>query len=515
MVARFFCVEDVSITKYNRKRNFKSTAEPAGTKKKTNGALAFVVQQHAASHLHYDFRLEMDGVLKSWAVPKGPSMNPDDKRLAMMVEDHPYDYKDFEGNIPKGNYGAGNVIVWDNGTYSDKAHDKKKETEKALLHGLHKGHLSFSLKGKKLKGEFSLVKLKGNQENAWLLIKKDDRFATDADILKKNKSVLSKVTLEQLEKKSGKEEAKKVSRPKSKRKTAVIPPADKIHPMLAELTDQPFDDDNWLFEIKFDGYRALAHLDGNGRVDLFSRNHLSFNEKFKPVAEELKKIEHTAVLDGEVVVEDKKGISKFQLLQNYQRTGEGNLRYYLFDILFLDGNDVRNLPLTERKELLKMLLEKYKFKNVFYSDHLVSKGISFYKLAVKKKLEGIIAKTADSPYRSGKRSSEWKKIKISLEEEAVIIGITGPKGSRSHFGSLLLAQYRGTTLKYAGHCGTGFTEAVLKELYAKLKPYFTDKSPLHEKIKANGKVQWIKPVVVCQVNLQNGLPKAPCGTQYF
>lgn len=204
----------MTLSKYNEKRNFKSTAEPEGVVAKSDNELIFVVQKHAASHLHYDFRLEIDGVLKSWAVPKGPSMNPEDKRLAMMVEDHPYSYKDFEGSIPEGNYGAGNVIVWDKGTYV--AREEGGNIENNLKAGIHKGHLTFILKGKKLKGEFALVKLKGKQENAWLLIKKDDKYASDEDILKKNKSVISKSTLEALEKKSAKEK-KRVEKPKKEK----------------------------------------------------------------------------------------------------------------------------------------------------------------------------------------------------------------------------------------------------------------------------------------------------------
>lgn len=204
----------MTLSKYNQKRNFGETAEPKGKIKKSEKQLVFVVQKHAASHLHYDFRLEIDGALKSWAVPKGPSLNPEDKRLAMMVEDHPYDYKDFEGNIPEGNYGAGNVIVWDNGTYGT-TDENTKNSEEALKAGLHKGHLSFVLSGKKLKGEFSLLKLHGKQENAWLLIKKSDKYASEADILLKNKSVLSKVTLESMQKKNAPKEEKLVQKKKS------------------------------------------------------------------------------------------------------------------------------------------------------------------------------------------------------------------------------------------------------------------------------------------------------------
>lgn len=512
------------LTQYQKKRQFKSTPEPKGKEKKINGSLHFVVQKHAASHLHYDFRLEMEGVLKSWAIPKGPSLNPYDKRLAVEVEDHPFDYKDFEGNIPEGNYGAGNVIVWDSGTYkaANGAAVKKagpgsaSEEEKKLLAGLHKGHLSFTLQGKKLKGEYSLVKLR-QQGNAWLLIKKKDKYATSEDVLKKDKSVISGATLEQLGKKfqdktpqhsspdvlsivpSGRKSVISSRRKAIRTFSSGLPGRKDALPMLAELTPHPFDDPNWVFEIKYDGYRAIAIIDDKQQVDLFSRNQISFNQKFKPVAEELKKIKHMAVLDGEVVVEDKKGRSHFQLLQKYQKTGEGFLKYYVFDILNLDGRNLQNLTLLQRKELVKTLLGKYKFSRVFYSGHVSEKGKEFYELAVKNMLEGIIAKNAASQYRSGKRSRDWLKIKITNEEEAIITGITEPGGTRKHFGSLLLGQYDEGELKYIGNCGTGFKEKTLQELYDKFNPYFTDVSPFGEKIKGFGKIQWIKPHFVCQV----------------
>nr|WP_294934327.1 DNA ligase D [uncultured Flavobacterium sp.] len=489
----------MTLSKYNEKRNFKVTAEPKGKVEKSGGELVFVIQKHAASHLHYDFRLEMDGVLKSWAVPKGPSMNPEDKRLAMMVEDHPYSYKDFEGNIPEGNYGAGNVIVWDNGTYTTSEKEFEGNPEKKLKADLHKGRLSFIMKGKKLKGEFSLVKLKGKQENAWLLIKKDDKYASDDDILKKNKSVISKTTLEVLEKKSAKKtpESKKKARENTKpvksNKSVAF-----VKPMLANITEKPFDNADWIFEKKYDGYRTIAVINSD-EVTLFSRNHLSFDKHFKPVAEELGKIEHTAVLDGEVVIEDKSGNSNFQLLQNYLKQGKGKLKYYVFDILNLDGNDTSELTLLERKELVSMLLKKEKLTNVFYSEHIQEKGIAFFELAEKKNLEGIIAKKADSPYRTGQRSSEWLKIKISQQEEAIIIGITEPKNSRKHFGAVLLGRYVDNELTYIGKCGTGFTEATLKELYEKFKPSFIAESPLKNKIALRDKIQWLKPKFVAQV----------------
>ncbi|WP_433778844.1 DNA ligase D [Flavobacterium anhuiense] len=491
----------MSLSKYNQKRDFKQTREPKGKIEKSASELIFVVQKHAASHLHYDFRLEMDGVLKSWAVPKGPSMDPEVKRLAMMVEDHPYSYKDFEGTIPEGNYGAGNVILWDNGTYTSD--EKTASDEKKLLSDLAKGHLSFILKGKKLKGEFSLVKLHGKQENAWLLIKKNDKYASEEDILEKNKSVISKRSLEQLVEKSEKLTSKSEEKTTEKKtvKKKSNPKADIaefLKPMLASVSEKPFDDDEWIFENKYDGYRTIAVISPQ-QVDLFSRNELSFNANFKPIAEELKQIDHTVVLDGEIVVENDAGRADFQLLQNYMKTGIGNLKYYVFDLLNLDGNLITELSLLERKELLKILFNKYPFSNVSYSEHTVGDGIKQFEKAVKNKTEGIIAKRADSTYTINRRSTNWLKIKTANEEEAIIIGITEPRNSRKYFGALLLGQYDGKKLQYIGKCGTGFTESTLKDLYTKLKPLFTAKSPLDEKIPIRDKIQWVNPKVVCQV----------------
>lgn len=491
----------MSLSKYNQKRDFKQTREPKGKVAKSANELIFVVQKHAASHLHYDFRLEMDGVLKSWAVPKGPSMDPEVKRLAMMVEDHPYSYKDFEGTIPEGNYGAGNVIVWDNGTYTSD--EKTASDEKQLLSDLAKGRMSFILKGKKLKGEFSLVKLHGKQENAWLLIKKNDKYASSEDILEKNKSVISKRSLEQLEEKSKKlnskaEEKTTEKKTVKKKSNPKVEIARFLKPMLATVHEKPFDDDEWIFENKYDGYRTIAVINAQ-QVDLFSRNEISFNDNFKPIADELKQIDHTVVLDGEIVVENDSGKADFQLLQNYMKTGIGNLKFYVFDLLNLDGNLLTELSLLERKELLKILFNKYPFPNVFYSEHTVGDGIKQFEKAVKNRTEGIIAKKADSTYSVNRRSNNWLKIKTANEEEAIIIGITEPKNSRKYFGAILLGQYNGKKLQYIGKCGTGFTETVLKDLHNQLEPYFIDKSPLDEKIPIRDKIQWVKPKVVCQV----------------
>jgi bifunctional non-homologous end joining protein LigD len=269
--------------------------------------------------------------------------------------------------------------------------------------------------------------------------------------------------------------------------------------MLAKLTEEPFDNKEWVFEIKYDGYRALAACDGQGNTELYSRNLLSFNKDFAPVVANLEKMSHQCLLDGEVVAEDAKGRSHFQLLQNYQNTKTGDLKYYVFDLLSLDGNDITGLPLVERKELLKLLLKREKLKNVFYSDHIEEKGTAFFKAAEKKGLEGIIAKNGQSTYEVERRSSQWLKIKISKEQEAVIAGFTAPQGARNHFGSLVLGVYNGNQFEYIGNCGTGFDEVTLAELYRKFKHLFTAVSPFKERIALRGKVQWLKPKLVCQV----------------
>jgi bifunctional non-homologous end joining protein LigD len=267
--------------------------------------------------------------------------------------------------------------------------------------------------------------------------------------------------------------------------------------MLAKIGDKPFDSDDWVFEIKYDGYRALALIDQN--VDLISRNNLSFNKIFAPLLNDLKKLKHSAILDGEVVIENAKGVSDFNLLQNYQRSGAGILKYYVFDILMLDENDIRNLPLLKRKELLKLLIEKQNLKQTFFSKHIKKNGIQFYKQAIKQGLEGIIAKNEKSLYYSGKRSNMWLKIKINQEEEAIIIGLTAPQGNRKEFGALLLGAYKNGILTYIGNCGTGFSDVTLKEVYTKLQPYFIAISPLKENITLNKKVQWVKPKLICQI----------------
>ncbi len=473
----------MSLKKYNEKRDFKQTSEPVGETKSSSGKLIFVVQKHNASHLHYDFRLQLNDVLLSWAIPKGPSLNPDDKRLAVLVEDHPYDYKDFEGAIPVGNYGAGTVIVWDNGTYQPTKGKDGEDAQSILEKQFKKGHLSFELNGHKLKGAFSLVQLKGKGENNWLLIKKEDAYATKVDILKKDKSILTDKTLDQLE-----TENKEIHKTEVEFQT----------PMFATATDKAFDHSDWIYEKKYDGYRTIAVVK-NKSVKLFSRNENSFNDEFGTIQKELEIMTHDCVLDGEIVIQDALGKDSFQMLQNYSQDKKGILKYYTFDILNLDGNDLNEIPLSDRKELLEMLFNKHSFKNIILSPFFKKDGILQLEKATKEKSEGIIAKHVDSTYQSGKRSKDWLKIKLVQEEEAIIVGFTEPAGSRRHFGALLLGQYDGEKIKYIGKCGTGFTDQLLKDLHAKMIPLIVRERPLKSLPKIKEKITWVKPKLVAQI----------------
>ncbi len=498
----------MALTKYNRKRNFNATSEPEG-KADTASGFRFVVQRHHASHLHYDFRLELGGVLKSWAVPKGPSLDPKDKRLAMMVEDHPVSYIDFEGDIPEGNYGAGHVTVWDKGKFFPVDKDHKILTEKQALSALHKGELKFSLKGKKLKGEFVLIHLKSdtNNQNSWLLIKHKDEFSKTP--YNSEDLVSSSV------KKAGEKKKKESITPK--KTTSLRSPSAKKYtkfykPMLATLVDKAFDDAEWIYEIKWDGYRAIADWQDD-TLKLYSRNGLSFSDKFPQIAEALTTFKHDAVLDGEIVLMDEENRPSFQKLQHYEENKELPLLYYVFDLLFLDKKDIRHLPLLERKELLKKLLEKNNNGLIRYCDHIDEKGIAFFSTAKQANLEGIIAKKADSIYSCNTRSKEWLKIKNINSREGIIVGYTKPRNSRKYFGALVLAQYENNELIYMGHTGTGFDEKTLKELWGKMQPLITGKSPFKEKVKVNMPVTWLKPKLVCELNYtemtEDGLMRHP------
>jgi bifunctional non-homologous end joining protein LigD len=494
----------MSLTAYVKKRFFDKTTEPKGGKS-TGKKLSFVVQRHHASHLHYDFRLELDGTLKSWAVPKGPSMNPGDKRLAMMVEDHPIDYQNFEGIIPNGNYGAGVVMIWDHGTYESLA-DSRADDIKTLRAGLKSGDLKFKLNGEKLKGEFVLVKLHGAEDNSWLLIKHKDNFA----VSKKYNSedlVPSEIKM-MLNNKEGeatslpdikkKENAEKKS-PEISGEDEEKPASGKAFaPMMAKLEAKVFDDADWIYERKLDGYRARGYT--GKKAKLISRNGIDFSHQYKKVTKELTQIDGDAILDGELVIEDKTGRSRFQDIQNYDGDKPDLvLKYYVFDLLSLKGHDLRDLELLKRKELLKALIVPLNSSSIIYNDHVEGKGTTLFQKAQEEGWEGIIGKDSKSYYNSGKRSDRWLKFKLQNSQEAIICGYTAPGGSRKYFGSLILGINEGENIRYIGNCGTGFNDAGIKELYQQLHSLETVKKPFDEKVHQRSKVTWVKPQLVCEV----------------
>jgi len=508
----------MGLKEYASKRKFGETPEPEPTPRHGEKRLVFVVHKHAARALHYDLRLEMEGVLKSWAVPKGPSLDPSLKRLAVMVEDHPFEYKDFEGVIPEGNYGAGSVIIWDRGFYRPPS-AAGDDSVKQLLAGLRKGDLKFVLEGEKLRGEFALVKT-GKDGKSWLLLKKKDRYATREDILGENRSVLSGRTLEEVfEAGQGKAAGQKKIEQIRLREAMESPElADAplqpmphgIQPMLATMARAPFDHPHWLFEVKWDGYRAIAEL-RDGDVSLYSRNQTPLEKKFFPVVDSLRKLEFDAVLDGEIVVVDAQGRPDFQMLQNYQESGSGHLLYYVFDLLYFEGRDLTGLPLLRRKELLKRILPSS--PRIRFSDHVWKDGVLFFTVAREKGLEGIIAKHSRSMYQMGGRSRQWLKVKRQPTQEGVIAGFTEPRGGRRSFGALVLGVFEGDELVYIGHAGGGFSGKDLKEIRERLDPLIRKECPFTVEPKTNTPATWVKPELVCEVALsgwtQDGIMRHP------
>jgi bifunctional non-homologous end joining protein LigD len=590
----------MALEEYKRKRRFEDTPEPPPQVAKKKGK-RFVVQKHEATRLHYDFRLEMEGVLKSWAVPKGPSLDPADKRLAMQVEDHPVSYFDFEGNIPEGNYGAGSVMVWDVGTWAPLSpvpvngkYVPGTEAEAAAM--ITKGDLKFRLNGKRLKGDFALIKMKGRRPgskgNEWLMIKKHDQYVVEGfDAGDIDESVLSKRSMDEIagdarsrewtssrpaghgrlkaawladavarldQKKkqtktaedaedakiskaktsgrgrkdartaengngkpkesfsrlsaSSKSELPKVSASSESSAVLVSVPVKRampttIHPMLAESIENPFDDQDWLFEIKWDGYRAIAFID-DSKVRLVSRNQNELTGRYpelKDMAEFVKA--QTAILDGEVVALDAEGRASFSLMQ--QRTGfrpgghraaakaDVSVLYYAFDLLYLDGYDWRRMPLEERKAKLASILKTG--DSLRYSDHYPAQGKALFDIARDKKLEGILAKKRNSCYEE-RRSREWLKIKIRHQMECVVGGFTEPEGTRAHFGSLVLGLYdKQSRLIHVGQVGSGFDQKLLSEIWKILQKIETKKNPFYGEVEALRKVRWVKPELVAEV----------------
>ena len=575
-----FCVvrmDLMGLEEYKRKRRFEETPEPPPKLEKKSGH-RFVVQKHRATRLHYDFRLEMEGVLKSWAVPKGPSLDPADKRLAMQVEDHPVSYFDFEGTIPEGNYGAGTVMVWDVGTWQPLSPVPVKgkfvpgsDAEAAAM--LQKGDFKIRLQGKRLKGDFALIHMRsrrpGTKGTEWLLIKKqDDAVVEGYDIDQYDSSVLTGRTMAQIS--GDKDSAEWTSSPpvsrgkvkaawlaetlakldKKKRKARNIegtgdaedgkgkrrvarkslasstdldkvssvpsvvrnlegaikrPMPEAIHPMMATPSDKPFDDPAWLFEIKWDGYRAAAFLE-QGKVRLVSRNQNDLTGRF-PELHDLPQLVNgkTAILDGEVVALDETGRSSFSLIQ--QRTGIGrhgrqgpttpeiDVLYYVFDLLYLDGYDLRRVPLEQRKELLASII--HAGGPLRYSDHFPG-GISLFAAAKQQGLEGILAKRRASLYQE-RRSPDWLKIKITQTVDCVIGGYTDPEGAREHFGALVLGLYnQKKQLVHVGQAGTGFDQKKLQEISQLLEQRETKRNPFQGEVDAHN-VHWVKPELVAEI----------------
>lgn len=533
----------MGLDKYAQKRDFSKTSEPKSGKSTDKSKLVFVIQKHDASRLHYDFRLEMEGVLKSWAVPKGPSLDPKTKRLAMMVEDHPFDYRTFEGIIPKGEYGGGTVIVWDQGWYEPLETIKgKKAQEKHLLAQLEDGSLKVRLHGEKLNGEFALVRTNGMGENSWLLIKHDDDFAAKKDVTKLGTSVLSGKTIEEMEKSADAvwidkgEQKIEAKQPKSAKKSTkkssvekdaevgdasarldsakILKSAPKsampkaIKPMLATLVDEPFDNDEWQYEVKWDGYRALATLN-KGKVELLSRNNKSFNDRFYPIYKILQSWKINAVIDGELLVLNEKGISNFGTLQNWRSEADGELVFYVFDILWYEGKNLTGLSLVQRQAILNEVLptddDRIRISKVFDTS-----GIDFFDAAGRIGLEGIMAKRKSSTYLVNKRSKDWLKIKVSKRQEVIIAGFTRNEDTSKLFSSLILAVWEGKELTYVGKVGTGFSDADQKKMMELFEPYIVKKSPFtvapdvnklsrfqHKQL--NAKATWMKPALVCEV----------------
>lgn len=490
------------LQEYQRKRDFNATPEPAGKSRRSKKpqALQYCIQKHDASHLHYDFRLELDGTLKSWAIPKGPSLDPKVRRLAVHVEDHPLDYAEFEGNIPDGHYGAGDVIVWDRGVW---------EPEGDAHAAYAKGKLRFRLQGEKLSGVWNLfrTRLVGKKEQ-WMLVKSHDGDARSEDeysiVEALPDSVISDRTL--VPRKAAKSPAKTARKapPAAKRsasKTKAELP-EKLQPQLATLVDAAPAGD-WRYEVKFDGYRILARIDGDD-VRLFTRNGHDWSAKMPHQVEALRAIKlKQAWLDGEMVVANEQGAADFQALQNaFDTQNDEQITYYLFDLLFLGGEDLRQVPLQDRREALRQLLEHNKRDCLKYSADFDEPVESLLQSACKLELEGLIGKRADSVY-SGRRSNDWIKLKCQLRQEFVIVGYTDPKGSRSGFGALLLALHDKPSgeLRYAGKAGTGFTATTLASIHARLKPLEVAKPALAKPptgADARG-VHWLKPKLLAEI----------------
>ncbi|PMV84460.1 MULTISPECIES: DNA ligase D [unclassified Pseudomonas] len=496
---------------YNRMRDFSATSEPAakrsGKKTAKDHALQFCIQKHDASRLHYDFRLELDGALKSWAVPKGPSLDPKVKRLAVHVEDHPIDYATFEGSIPEGHYGAGDVIVWDRGVWIPQ-----EDPAKAYA----KGKLKFELQGEKLGGLWNLVRthMPGKQEQ-WFLIKHQDSaakpesdydvVAAEPDSVLSDRTIVPKKAKTAAKPKPVKKPARKVA---AKQRSAQLTGAhkaklpDQLKPELATLVEKA-PPGEWSYEIKFDGYRIMARID-HDEVKLFTRNGHDWTHKLPKQAEALAALGlESAWLDGEMVVANEQGVPDFQALQNaFESNRSGNILYYLFDMPYLNGVDLREVPVEERRVALATVLKPNKDPLLRFSDAFGEEPEALLNSACQMQMEGLIGKRLGSPYVS-RRSSDWIKLKCKHRQEFVVVGFTDPQGARNAFGALLLGLHDRDSgeLRYAGKVGTGFNETTLKHIYEQLKPLQVKKPAVVNPptgFDAKG-VHWLKPVLLAEV----------------
>ena len=530
------------LEEYAAKRRFEKTPEPAPAPGATKPAdHYFCVQRHDATRLHYDFRLEIDGVLKSWAVPKGPTLDPTLKHFAAHVEDHPIEYGDFEGTIPAGNYGAGSVMLWDRGTFSLIG-------DAAGLDQIARGDLKFQLHGEKLNGDFALVLMKGRGKgNEWLLLKKRDPFAVPGwDVEAHAYSVLSGRTQEEIARNLPARKTKRETAGDTERVWATSPPAKRgakatpaaaapapskkklkldlaglkgarkadmptaLEPMLATLVDKPPRGDEWLYEVKWDGIRAIAFLDRE-ELRITSRSGLRCERQYPELAVMPHQVAaHQAILDGEIAVLDEKGVSRFHLIQPRIANADPNsiahlarstpVVYFVFDVLYLDGYDLRGVPLARRRELLHAVVAPGGVLRI--SEVFPGAGEELLEAARGMGLEGVVAKHASSAYES-RRSREWVKIKIVGEQEFVIGGFTAPQGGRDYFGALVLGLYDAGELNWVGNVGTGFDQKLLASLHAGLQPLITEKCPFPERPKPDKGITWVKPELVCQVKYAN------------
>jgi len=493
------------LSAYRAKRSLDRTPEPGARAVQPGSAGGlFVVHQHAARNLHFDLRLEMKGVLTSWAVPKGPSKNPADKRLAVHVEDHPIEYGDFEGMIPEGNYGAGAVIVWDRGRWVP--------VEDPFI-GLEKGKLLFELHGYKLKGLWTLVKIKRG-EKEWLLIKERDGEVSENGTDFPPNSVLSGLTVEEL--KAGADRAGPIREELARLKVPrrVVTPTE-AEPMLAETREGPFTKEGWLFELKLDGYRVRVGRE-NGVAKVVSRNGHDLSPVFPEIARVVAALPFDGlVLDGELVVLDARGHPTFNGLQNRAKISrafdvrraavETPTTLFCFDLLAFDGYDTRGLPLEQRKELLRKVLPAT--GALKYSEHFVKEGEALYRQVERLGLEGIMAKRADSTYRAG-RSPAWLKIRADRADDFVVVGFTKAKGSRAGFGALQLGAYRDGALVYVGRAGSGFTDAELKDVAQALESLKRDTPAVSGPIPTGKDTTWIEPKLVAEVRFKEWTPEA-------